>query len=99
MFRSFPFRAPAAPVANGVDAQVEEAQAPPPNGTLAREPEEAGEIVPVQADPENVGEDASAQPPVRPSGGRGWGLGGGGGGWWGGGGGGGGIHLLLAFGL
>lgn len=65
MFRSFPFRAPSAPVANGIDAQVEEAQAPPPNGTLAREPEEAGEVIPVQVDPENVGEDASAQPPVR----------------------------------
>eukprot|EP00904_Undaria_pinnatifida_P010186 jgi/Undpi1/6298/HiC_scaffold_20.g08781.m1 len=63
VFRSFPFRAPSAPVANGIDAQVEEAQAPPPNGTLAREPEEAGEVIPVQVDPENVGEDASAQPP------------------------------------
>lgn len=68
VFRSFPFRAPAAPAGNGggTDSLVEETQAPPPAyHTLAREPEEAGEVTATQADPENVGEDARAQPAVR----------------------------------
>eukprot|EP00752_Nemacystus_decipiens_P010497 g9352.t1 len=61
VFRSFPFRAPAAPTGTG--GGTEETQAPPPAyHTLAREPEEAGEVTPTQADPENVGEDARAQP-------------------------------------
>lgn len=65
VFRSFPFRAtaPAAPANNGVGSRVEETQAPPPAyNTLVREPEEAGEIAAAPADPENVGEDAGAQP-------------------------------------
>lgn len=42
---------------------MEETQAPPPAyNTLVREPEEAGEIAAAPADPENVGEDAGAQP-------------------------------------
>lgn len=69
VFRSFPFRTPAAPEGNGAGSLVEETQAPPPpppayNNGLAREPEEAGEVTPAQADPENVGEDAGAQPAV-----------------------------------
>ncbi|CAN0043395.1 unnamed protein product [Ectocarpus sp. 12 AP-2014] len=67
VFRSFPFRTPAAPEGNGAGSLVEETQAPPPpppayNNALAREPEEAGEVTPAQVDPENVGEDAGAQP-------------------------------------
>ncbi|CAN0014426.1 unnamed protein product [Scytosiphon promiscuus] len=64
VFRSFPFRTPTAPGGNGGGNLVEETQAPPPPAynTLVREPEEAGEVTPVQADPENVGEDASAHP-------------------------------------
>lgn len=70
VFRSFPFRAPAAAtVGNGVDTRVEETQAPPPAySTLVREPEEAGEITAAQADPENVGEDAGAHSAVRRAG-------------------------------
>lgn len=68
VFRSFPFRAPAAPAGNGNGAGgslVEETQAPPPAyNTLAREPEEAGEVIAEQADPENVGENGSVQPAV-----------------------------------
>lgn len=60
MFRSFPFRTPAAPIDNGVDSLVEETQPPPPAySSLVREPEEAGEVTPAQPDPENVGEDAA----------------------------------------
>lgn len=67
MFRSFPFRAPAAPIDDSVDSLIEETQAPPPAySSLVREPEEAGEVTPAQPDPENVGEDsAGAQPAVR----------------------------------
>lgn len=67
VFRSFPFRTPAAPGGNGSGggSLVEETQAPPPAyNTLAREPEEAGEVIAEQADPENVGENGSVQPAV-----------------------------------
>lgn len=65
VFRSFPFRAPA------VGTGAEETQAPPPSyNSLVREPEEAGEIIPAQGDPENVGEDGGGHSAVR--GGVGW---------------------------
>ena len=61
IFRSFPFRAPAAPIDDGAGSLVEETQAPQPPSysTIMREPEEAGEVTPAQPDPENVGEDAA----------------------------------------
>lgn len=70
VFRSFPFRAPAPPAGNGNGngaggSLVEETQAPPPAyNTLSREPEEAGEVIAEQVDPENVGENGSVQPAV-----------------------------------
>lgn len=65
VFRSFPFRASAASAGNGNGdggSLVEETQAPPlAYNTLAREPEEAGEVIAEQADPENVGENGGVQ--------------------------------------